>query len=119
MIRYQCMQYLLDNMNNDSDRDNKSESYDHPTLLKIIEKTILAETQYQYCYSTLYNQECELYGFNQQNLTNEQYYDQLNTKIDVGEATGITRQHHVLVEYTAQEVFKKSFINLVKMKNWN
>ena len=48
-----------------------------------------------------------MYVFNQQNLTNEQYYELLNTKVYVGEAIGITIQHHVLVEYTAQETFRK------------
>ena len=44
------MQDILDNMNNDPDWDNKSESYDPPTLLEIIEETIFADTEYQYCY---------------------------------------------------------------------
>ena len=47
-----------------------------------------------------------MYGFNQYNLTNEQYYEKFNTKVDVVESMGITRQQRVLIEYTAQETFK-------------
>ena len=50
----------------------------------------------------MYNQECALYGFNHHNLTNEHYYEQFNDKVDVGEATSITRQHRDKMEYTAQ-----------------
>ena len=52
----------------------------------------------------MYNQECALYGFNKHNLTNGQYYEKFNTKIDVGEAINITRKHHVLMEYMAQKI---------------
>ena len=54
-----------------------------------------------------HNQECTLYGFHQHNLTNQQYYEQSNNKVDVGEVIGITRQHRVLMEYTPQEFLKK------------
>ena len=55
----------------------------------------------------MYNPECALYGFNQHNLTNEQFYDRFNTKVDVGEVIGITRQHRVIMEDMAQETLKK------------
>ena len=38
MIRYQCMQVLLDNMKHDPDWDTKSKSYDPLTLITLIEK---------------------------------------------------------------------------------
>ena len=83
MIRGQCMQVLLDNMKHDPDWDTTSESYDPPTLLKLIEKKILAQTKDQYFYVTVYDKECALYGFHQHNLKNEQYYEQFNTNVDV------------------------------------
>ena len=85
--------------------DTTSESYDPLKLLKFVDKTILSQTEDQYYYATVYNKNCELYGFHQQNLTNEQYYEIFNTKIYVGEAISITRQHHLLMEDTAQETF--------------
>ena len=102
------MQVILDKMNHDPYCKNTTESYGPLTLLKLIKKTISAHTKDQYCYSTVYNQEVVLYGFNKHNLTNEQYYEQFNTKVDVGEAIGITRQHCVLMEDTVQETFKNS-----------
>ena len=36
-------------------------------------------------------------------LSNEQWYERFNTKIDVGAAIGITRQHQVLLEHVAKE----------------
>ena len=106
MIQVQCMQVLLYNMKHNPDWDNTRELYDQKTLLKLIEKTVLAQTEYQYCYATVYDQQCELWELNQHNLTNEQYYEQFITMVDVGEPIGITIQHRVL-KYTAQERLKK------------
>ena len=119
MIRGQCMQVLLDNMKHDPDWYTTSESYNPLTLLKLIEKTILAQTEDQYCYVRVYNQVCSLYCLHQHNLTNEHYYEIFNTKVDVGEAIVITRQHHVLMEYMAQETFFKSLMTSIQIKNWN
>ena len=67
---------------------------------------ILDQNEDQYCYATVYYQYHELYGFNQHNLTKKQYYDKCNTDVDVGEAIGITIQHHFLMEDTTQKWFK-------------
>ena len=53
----------------------------------------------------MYNQKCALHGFNQHNLTNENYYYQSNSKVDVGETIGITRQYRLIMEDTSQEIF--------------
>ena len=50
MIRGQCMQVILDKMKHDTYWDNTSESYNPLNLLKLIEKTILPQTEEQYCY---------------------------------------------------------------------
>ena len=66
---------------------------------------MLAQTKDYYCYSTVYYQECALHGFQQHNLTSEQYYELFNIKVDAGEYIGITLKHDVLMEDTAQETF--------------
>ena len=43
------------------------------------------------------------YSFHKQNLTNTQWYERFNTKVDIGSAIGVTRKHKVLIEYVAQE----------------
>jgi hypothetical protein len=73
------------------------------TLFKLIEKTILAQTEDQYPFATVYEQEISIYSFNQHSLTNEQWYERFNTNIDVGSAIGVTRQHRVLLEHVAAE----------------
>ena len=40
-------------------------------------------------------------------LTNEQYYNWFNAKVDIGEDIGITRKYRVLMEDTAQDFFEK------------
>ena len=109
---------LLHKMKHDPDFYNTSELYDPLSLLTSIDRKILAETKDQYCYATVYDQECAFYGFNQQNLTNEQYYDQFNTRVDVGEDICITIQHCSIMEDTAQESYKRGFTTLFHIKNW-
>jgi hypothetical protein len=41
-----------------------------------------------------------------------QWYKKFNTKVDVSEAIGVTRQHKVLLDYVAQEWYTKSFEGL-------
>jgi hypothetical protein len=103
MIRGQCMQVLLDKMKHDPDWTSTSESYDPLTLFKLIENTILAQTEDQYPFATVYEQESSIYSLDQHSLTNEQWYERFNTKIDVGSAIGVTRQHRVLLEHVAAE----------------
>jgi len=112
MIRGQCMQVLLDKMKHDPDWATASESYDPLTLLRLIEKTILSQTEDQYPFATVYEQEAAMYAFAQNNLTNEQWYERFNTKIDVSNAIGVTRQHKILLEYVAAEEGSTKFDDL-------
>jgi hypothetical protein len=82
------------------------------TLLTLIEKTILAQTEDQYPYATVYEQESALYTFTQNTLTNDQWYERFNTRIDVGSAIGVTRQHTVLLEHVAAELGNDTFKEL-------
>ena len=36
-------------------------------------------------------------------MSNPQWYERFNTKVDVGDAIGVTRQHRSLLEHVAQE----------------
>jgi hypothetical protein len=86
-----------------------STSYEPLTLYRLIELTILAQTEDQYPFATVYNQELSFYSFKQETLSNPQWYERFNTKVDVSEAIGVTRQHKVILDYVAQESYTKSF----------
>jgi hypothetical protein len=62
----------------------------------------------------VYEQEASFYSFRQERMTNPQWYDRFNTKVDVGEAIGVTLQHKVLHEYVAQELHQKTLVSLTK-----
>jgi hypothetical protein len=87
-------------------------SYDSLILYRLAEKTILAQTEDQYPFATVYDQEASFYSFMQEELSNPQWYERFNTKVDVGEAIRVTRQHKVLLEYVAQELHQQGFTSL-------
>jgi hypothetical protein len=72
----------------------------------------LAQTEDQYPFATVYDQELLFYSFNQETLSNPQWYERSNTKVDVSEASGVTRQHKVLLDNVSQESYTKSFEGL-------
>jgi hypothetical protein len=78
----------------------------------LIERIVLAQTEDQYPFATVYDQELGFYLFKQESLSNLQWYECFNAKVDVGDAIGVTRQHKVLLEYVAQELHNKAFRDL-------
>ena len=112
LILGQCTQLLQDKMKQDADWAAASTSYDPLTLYRLIEKTILAQTEDQYPFATVYDQERAFYSFQQDNLTNAQWYERFNTKIDVSEAIGVTHQHKILLEFVAKETFNTEYANI-------
>jgi hypothetical protein len=85
------------------------ESYNPLDLYRLIKKTMLAQMEDQYPFATIYEQEFSFYSFCQENLTNLQWNERFNTKVDVGSTVGVTQQHKVLLEYVAKEDHKKGF----------
>jgi hypothetical protein len=57
LIQGQCTQLLQDKMKQDTEWKNVSTSYDPLTLYRLIERTILAHTEDQYPFTTVYVQE--------------------------------------------------------------
>ena len=112
LILGQCTQMLQDKMKQDADWITVSTSYEPLSLYRLIEKTILAQTEDQYPFATVYDQELAFYSFRQETMSNPQWYERFNTKIDVGNAIGVTRQHKVLLEYVAMELHTKAFAAL-------
>jgi hypothetical protein len=90
LIQGQCTQLLQDRMKQDTEWTNVSTSYDTLTLYRLIERTVLTQTEDQYPFATVYDQELSFYSFRQETLSNPQWYEQFNTKVDVGDAIGLT-----------------------------
>jgi hypothetical protein len=99
-------------MKQDADWITVSTSYDPLSLYRLIEKTILAQTEDQYPFATVHAQELVFYSFKQDSLTNPQWYERFNTKVNVGTAIGVTRQHKVLLEYVAMELHQQAVATL-------
>ena len=112
LVLGQCTQLLQDKMKQDADWATVSASYDPLQLYRLIEKTILAQTENQYQFATVYNQEMALYSFCQEKLSNAQWYERFNTKVDVADAIGVGKEHPVLLEFVSQELYNDSFDNI-------
>jgi hypothetical protein len=79
-------------------------------LYRLIKKMTLVQMEDQYPFATVYDQELNFYSFWQETMSNPQWYEKFNTKVDVGSAIGVTRWHKVLLEYVAQENHTLTFI---------
>jgi hypothetical protein len=90
LILGQCTQLLQDRMKQDTDWNMTSMSYNPLELYRLIEKTTLAQTEDQYLFATVYDQELNFYSFRQETMSKPQWYEKINTKVDVGSAIGIT-----------------------------
>ena len=101
-------------MKQDTECNVVSTSYEPLTLYRMIEKTVLGQTEDQYPFATVYNQELGFYAFRKYNISNPQWYKRFNTKVDVGESIGVTQQHKVLLEYEAQELYTKTLSALTE-----
>jgi hypothetical protein len=112
MIQGECTQLLQDKMKQDTEWNNVSTSYDPLTLYSFIERTVLAQTEDQYPFANVYDQELSFYLFRQDTLSNPKWYEGFNTKVDVGDDIGVTRHHKVLLEYVSQNTHTSVFVEL-------
>jgi hypothetical protein len=99
-------------MKQDTDWNTVITSYYLLKFYRLIDTTVLVQTEDLYPFATVYDQELSLYSFKQDSLSNLQWYELFNTKIDVGEAIGVTPQHKVMLEYVAQESYTHAFTDL-------
>ena len=90
MVRGKCIQLILDKMKYDPDWGKSSMPYDPLQILALTEKSILDQTKDQYPFATFYKQECSVYSFSPNTLSNDKWYEQFNTSIDVGSDIGVT-----------------------------
>jgi hypothetical protein len=89
LILGQCTQLLQDKMKQDTDWPAHA-SYDPLDLYQLIKKTMLVQTEDQYPFAIMYDQELGFYSFQQETMSNLHWYKKFNTKVDVGSAISIT-----------------------------
>jgi hypothetical protein len=90
LILGQCNQLLQDRIKQDTDWNMASTLYNPLELYRLIKKMTLVQTEDQFPFATMYDQELSFYSFWQETMSNPQWYEKFNTKIDVGLAIGIT-----------------------------
>ena len=101
----QCTQNLKDKMKFDKRWSAVSDSNEPLKLITLIELLLLAQGNDQYPYAAVYDQEHALYQFKQDQLSNQAWYEQFNTKADVAASIGATRVHSILCQHTARDLY--------------
>ena len=86
-------------MQQDSDWTTVRATSDPLQLYALIKKVVQGQTDDQYVYATVYDQLLGLFGFRQENLTNAQWYEKFNSRVDVATACGVEFGHQVLYDY--------------------
>ena len=106
MISGQCTQLLIDKMKCDKDHDTVMRSSDPLKLYALIEKTIMAQSEDEYPFETVYVCEQRFYSGQQGDLLNHRFYDKFNVQCDVDKAVGIERVHPTLINYMTEQSYK-------------
>ena len=83
LILGKCTLLLQEKMKQETVCNDVSISYDPLLLFFLIERMILAQTEDQYPFATVYDKELSLYLFHQNTMSNAQWYKRFNTKVDV------------------------------------
>jgi hypothetical protein len=71
-------------MKQDANWNVASTSYDPLDLYQLIGKMTLVQMEDQYPFATVYDQELAFYSIRQETMSNPQWYEKFNTKVDVG-----------------------------------
>ena len=74
LILGQCTQFLQDKTKQDKKWNVVSTSYNPLNQYRLIEKTVLGQTENQHPFEMVYNQELGFYAFIQDTLSNPQWY---------------------------------------------
>ena len=112
LILGQCTQLLQDKMKQDASWSSVSVSYDPLELYKLIERTILKQTEDQYPFAAIHEQSLAVLNTKQGGLTNTQWYERFNTRYDVARSVGVEFGYKALWEYCAQASHSRSYDSL-------
>ena len=83
-------------------------------MKKLIQKTILSQSEDFYPFHTIHHHLCLLLNTQQGSLTHAEYYKRWNTKCNVAKAVGVMLAHQAGVEYTVQQKYHTDYDLLSK-----
>jgi len=104
LILGQCKQVLKDQMKHQPEYVSVMDNHKPLELAKLIAKTIIAQSDDQYCCKTIHEQSCSLLGFQQSQLSIADYYEKFNTRVDVSQSVGVRQVHPAAVKVIAKEL---------------
>jgi hypothetical protein len=112
LIYGQCMHILQDKMKQDKNWTTLSVSYKPLELYKLIEQVILKQTEDQYPVAALWEQLTYVANVKQGNLSNNEWYDWFNTKVEVAKSVGVSFDFEKIWEYCVLEAHKAAYTSL-------
>ena len=68
-------------------------------LFKLIDKIVMAHSEEQYPFATVYKQHLSFFGFQQGEMSNVEFYDRHVTRSEVDQAIGIRRIEPCLLDF--------------------
>ena len=109
LILGQCTQPLVEQMKCDSQYQYVIESSDPLKLLTLIERTVFTTQETKYPGAIVYESILSVMGFQQNNLSVDQYHEKLTTRFEVAASLGVTFDFKLLQDFEAQNLHSKSF----------
>ena len=86
LIYAQCTQLLQDKLKQEKTWEAVSAAYKPLELYKLIESVGLKQTEDQF--AAVWKQYCQVYNAEQGTMTNTEWYERFNTKVEVAESVG-------------------------------
>ena len=108
----QCTQLLLDKMKQEKTWEVVSASYKPLELYKLIESVVLKQTEDQYPVAAVWEQYGQVYNAKQGSMTNTEWYERFNTKVEVAESVGCKFACDKTLDYCAELQYKMSYARL-------
>jgi hypothetical protein len=100
LILGQCTQNLIDKMKYDKEYKRVTESNDPLLLYSLIERTVMTQTEQRNPFKTAFELKLELYQYEQGAMSNTDWYERFNTKVEIATALEIVFCDPCLLKHT-------------------
>jgi hypothetical protein len=112
LIYRQCTQLLQDKMKQEKLWVAVSNSYKPLELYKLTESVVLKQTKDQYPVAVVWDQYSAVFNAKQRSLSNTEWYEKFNTKVEVAELVGCVFGQDKILNYYAELEFKDPYQGL-------